>query len=84
MMPTADMQEERLWTSAELARFLGLKESTVTRMASMAPHRLPPRVAAMHKQRWSPTVCRRWVEENSVAVGQPRKPGRPRRRVEAA
>lgn len=74
---------EPLWTNSDLAAYLGLAETTVTRMASMAPHKLPPRVATLHKQRWVPEVCRRWVLENSVAVGQPRKLGRPRRRLEA-
>jgi hypothetical protein len=69
---------EVLWTPADLARFLGYKESTVVRMASMDRERLPPRIRTMSKPRWVPDICRAWVRENSraevkVRVGRPRK-----------
>lgn len=76
--------EAKLWTARELAAFLGLSQESVQRMASSKPDRLPPRVAGLGRQRWVPDVCRRWALENSVPTGQPRKPGRPRRRPEAA
>jgi hypothetical protein len=69
---------EVLWTTADLARFLGYKESTVIRMASGEPDKLPPRVRTIAKPRWVPDICRAWVRENSraevkVRVGRPRK-----------
>lgn len=80
----AGLDEDRLWTPADLARFLGYAESTVARMANAEPDKLPPRVPRLFKPRWVPQVCRDWVLANGVAVGQPRKRGRPRRKVEAA
>ncbi len=68
---------EPLWTPAELAKFLGYKESTVARMASEEPQKLPPR-APTSRPRWLPEVCREW------AAGGPRrapKRGRPRKVV---
>lgn len=70
--------DEPLWGPADLARFLGYKESTVIRMASSDPDRLPPRVRTMGKARWVPDICRRWARDNSCAetkvrMGRPRK-----------
>jgi hypothetical protein len=36
------VSDPKLWTPAELAPYLGLKESTVTRLASVQPHKPPP------------------------------------------
>ena len=83
-MPDAALDEDRLWTAADLARFLGYAESTVTRMANAEPHKLPPRVPVLFKPRWVPRVCREWVMAKGVSVDQPRKRGRPRRKEEAA
>ncbi|WP_421992331.1 hypothetical protein [Roseococcus sp.] len=69
---------EKLWTPAELADFLGYKLSTVIRMASGDPDRLPPRVRAMNKPRWVPEVCRGWVLAQSRPYERPRM-GRPRK-----
>lgn len=71
---------EGLWGPAEVAQFLGYKESTVIRMASSEPAKLPPRVAALGKQRWVPEVCRKWAATNSAPVAKP-KVGRPRKVV---
>lgn len=72
----------RLWTAADLARVLGYSESTVTRMVSMQPDKLPPRVRGLGKPRWLPDVCMAWLRERSTAgVEFPRRPGRPRRKV---
>lgn len=64
---------ECLWTSKELGAFLGLTPGSVSRMASMYPERLPPRVPTMHYLRWVPGVCRAWVEGAPMV-----KRGRPR------
>lgn len=69
---------ENLWTPADLAHFLGYKESTVARMASDEPQKLPPRVRSMSKPRWVPEVCRQWVLEQSQPLPRPRV-GRPRK-----
>lgn len=74
------MEDETLWTPDDLARFLGYAPSTVARLVSGQPHRLPPRVAALSKPRWVPQVCREWAMSHAV---QPPKPGRPRRVVSA-
>jgi hypothetical protein len=70
--------DEDLWTPADLARFLGYAESTIIRMASGAPDKLPPRVRGMMKPRWVPGICRQWARDNSrpetkVRLGRPRK-----------
>lgn len=84
-VPTPEPPDvDRLWTPADLARYLGLAETTVSRMANAEPHKLPPRVATLFKPRWDPGVCRRWVVENSVVVGVKRKRGRPRKRWDVA
>ena len=82
-VPTLETAEEQLWTAADLARYLGYAESTVTRMANAEPDKLPPRVARLFKPRWVPQVCRDWVRAQGVTVGGRRKRGRPRKRVEA-
>lgn len=58
--------EDRLWTARELAQFLCYSESTVTRMVSQAPHKLPPRVSGLAKPRWVPEVARQWAASNSA------------------
>jgi predicted DNA-binding transcriptional regulator AlpA len=66
--------DDKLWTAADLAAFLGLAQSTVTGLASKQPKRLPPRVRALSSLRWSPEVCREWVlKQSSTQQG-----GRPR------
>jgi hypothetical protein len=71
----APSTQEALWTAAELAAFLAVSPHTVTHYASQCPDRLPPRVAAMKVQRWSPETCRAWV--NGTLPARPRV-GRPR------
>lgn len=75
--------EAELWTPADLARFLGYAESTVVRMASSDPDKLPPRVRALRKPRWVPEVCRQWVLDHSRAEVKPRI-GRPRKVIPAS
>ena len=75
----ADAGDDRLWTAADLARFLGYAESTVVRMATGEPHKLPPRVSTLRKPRWVPSVCRRWAADNNKAASGGVKVGRPRR-----
>lgn len=86
MAEAATLNNDALWTPADLARFLGYAESTVIRMASAEPDRLPPRVAAMHKPRWLPSVAHQWAAQQSgvTAPQERRKPGRPRRRQEVS
>lgn len=69
---------ETLWTARELAKFLGYCESTVARMVSEKPHKLPPRVATLTRPRWLPETVHAWAASNSVMpraphVGRPRK-----------
>lgn len=67
--------DERLWTARELASYLGYSESTITRMVSQAPEKLPPRVAALARPRWIPSVAHAWAQENTKPA---RRTGRPR------
>lgn len=72
---------EQLWTAADLAKYLGYSETTVTRMASSHPDRLPPRVPTS-LLRWVPDVCRKWAMGSAASPPPPapkRKPGRPRK-----
>ena len=48
-------------------------ESTIYRMVSQCPDRLPPRVATLGRPRWLPAVAREWAMVNSD-----RSPGRAR------
>lgn len=75
--------DDRLWTAADLARFLGYAESTVVRMVTGEPHKLPPRVSALRKPRWVPSVCRRWAADSDKPVSGGVKVGRPRRQQAA-
>lgn len=83
-MADAANDDDRLWTPADLARWLGYAESTVVHMVSKRPDRLPPRVPNLHRPRWLPATCREWAAGRAEAAPQTRKPGRPRRRVVAA
>lgn len=74
------VKPDRLWTPRELAQFIGYSESTITRMVSRAPDKLPPRVAILSRPRWDPDIVRRWVVEASLPQAQTRV-GRPRNRV---
>lgn len=76
---TTHAGDDRLWTAADLAHFLGYAESTVVRMVTGEPHKLPPRVTVLRKPRWIPSVCRQWVTENNKPVGGGVKVGRPRK-----
>lgn len=69
---------DRLWTARDLARFLVYSESTVARMVSQEPEKLPPRVAGLGRPRWDTETVRRWVAEQSQGRG---RGGRPRRAV---
>ncbi len=65
-----------LWNTADLARFLGMKPTTVSTMLCRTPERLPPRVQAIASPRWVPAVCQAWAEQHS---GRPKnRGGRPR------
>ncbi len=82
-------EEDKLWTTAELADFLGYQRSTVIRMVSQEPARLPPRVGHLAKPRWVPSICWEWAKKGSLgdapALPRPaRKRGRPRRVVSPA
>lgn len=60
--------DDRLWTPRELARYLGYSESTITRMVSQEPDKLPPRVAALARPRWVPAAAMDWARDSSAAV----------------
>lgn len=70
------MEHDNLWTPRELAKFLGYTESTICRMVSQCPDRLPPRVATLGRPRWLPAVAREWAMVNSDQ--SPGRRGRPR------
>jgi len=59
------MDDDNLWTPRELAKFLGYTESTISRMVSQCPEKLPPRVAALARPRWLPEVAREWARASS-------------------
>lgn len=59
------MTTDRLWTIRELADFLGYSDKTVARMVSQAPEKLPPRVLALSRPRWEPSVVMQWVRDPS-------------------
>ena len=81
-LPLADfrhkfvMSEMGLWTSRELADYLCYTESTVARMVTDMPHKLPPRVACLGKPRWHPDVVEQWALEQSSEINS--RVGRPR------
>ena len=69
-------EEDYLWTPRELAKFLGYSESTICRMVSQCPEKLPPRVATLARPRWLPEVAREWARVSSdLQIG---RRGRPR------
>ncbi len=75
-------EPDALWSARELAAFLNYRESSISSMLSKRPDRLPPRVAALGRPRWSPEVVRAWVKEQTAAGAAVAAPsGRPRRTV---
>ncbi|RYY22501.1 MAG: hypothetical protein EOP62_23035 [Sphingomonadales bacterium] len=70
------MTDDNLWTARELSRFLQYSESTICRLVSQDPSKLPPRVGGLGRPRWVPEVARAWALENSIpprgAGGRPR------------
>lgn len=70
------IDEEPLWTPRELSKFLGYCESTICRMVSQCPEKLPPRVAGLGRPRWLPEVAREWARTSSSPplnrAGRPR------------
>lgn len=71
------MPYAQLWTARELAKFLAYEESTVARMASQCPEKLPPRVRGLGKPRWHPVLVEEWARQQSLPEIQQRR-GRPR------
>jgi len=69
-------EEDHLWTPRELSKFLGYSESTICRMVSQCPEKLPPRVSALARPRWLPEVAREWARASSDLPR--RHGGRPR------
>ena len=61
------MTDSKLWTIRDLAAFLGYSEKTIARMVSQAPEKLPPRVFALSRPRWEPSVVMAWVKGERVA-----------------
>lgn len=68
------MDDEKLWTARELAKFLSYSESTIARMVTQAPDKLPPRVAHLSRPRWLPSTVLEWAKTRSPASvrGRPR------------
>lgn len=75
MADRVDTSDDRLWSPRELARFLGYSESTIVRMVTQQPEKLPPRVPMLSRPRWVPSLVHEWVRQ------APRisRAGRPRR-----
>ena len=71
------MSDDQLWTARELSKFLNYSESTVARLVSQEPHKLPPRVGGLSRPRWLPSVVLDWVKDNTRS----NTPRRGRRRV---
>lgn len=69
------MQDERLWSARELAKFLNYSETTVARLVSQEPHKLPPRVEGLSRPRWLPSVVHEWAKGGTL---QAARRGRPR------
>lgn len=69
------MTDNQLWTARELAKFLAYSESTVARLVSQEPHKLPPRVEGLSRPRWLPSVVMEWASGNTGAAA---RRGRPR------
>lgn len=69
------MEIDRLWTARELAKVLQYSESTVARLVSQEPHKLPPRVAGLSRPRWLPSVVMTWLQDSNAGAkrGRPRK-----------
>lgn len=66
---------ESLWTARELAKFLNYQESTIRRLTSQHPDRLPPRVNGMGRPRWNPETVRSWAAtpmKTEIKAGRPR------------
>lgn len=72
-------EDETLWTNADLAKYLGYSVTSVARMVTKSPNRLPPRVAGLGRPRWAPSVVRQWVIDQSTPAVPGAKLGRPRR-----
>lgn len=70
------MTDDKLWTARELAKFMGYSESTVARLVSQEPHKLPPRVDNLSRPRWLPSAVLDWAK-GGTATGTVRR-GRPR------
>ena len=73
--PVAD--DGRLRTTHELAAFMRYSESTVNRMVSQCPDRLPPRVATMYKPRWLPETVYQWARQSVTTQTGLTRRGRP-------
>ena len=71
------MDQDKLWTQRDLAAYLAYTESTIARMVSQQPDKLPPRVAGLGKPRWHPEVVKQWAFNQSTGIvrchtGRPR------------
>ena len=71
------MDQDKLWTQRELAAYLAYTESTIARVVSQQPDRLPPRVSGLGKPRWHPEVVKHWTLKQSTGridgtIGRPR------------
>lgn len=73
------MTDDKLWTARELARFLGYSETTIARMVSQAPEKLPPRIEGLSRPRWLPSAAMEWIK-GRVGVTTTTQRGRPRSR----
>lgn len=69
------MTDDKLWTARELAKFLGYSESTVARLVSQEPHKLPPRIDGLSRPRWLPSAVLDWAKGGTTSAT---RRGRPR------
>lgn len=75
---TQPVNDDRLWTPRELARFLGYSETTIARMVTQQPDKLPPRVMGLARPRWLPSAALEWVRQNTIRQIGGEKRGRRR------
>ena len=53
-------------------------ESTISRMVSQSPEKLPPRISVLSRPRWLPETVYQWARQSVPAQAQVARRGRPR------
>ncbi|CAK7193117.1 hypothetical protein COMNV_01330 [Commensalibacter sp. Nvir] len=74
------MDDYRVIGIEELSHILPYKISTIKRLITQEPHKLPPRIATMGRPAWYLPAIKTWLANRSHELRVPRK-GRPRKLV---